>query len=257
MKHISVAIVTYNNEKTIARTIESLLLYWPQFTERKLYVIDNGSQDKTLEIISSYQDRLTVISSPSGNVGFGSAHNLVLPYLDTDYHIIMNPDVTILDNYSIERMTQYLDGHTEVGMVVPQILDEAGTLQYLCRRNPTILDLTIRFLPGKLMPKRQAFHTMKDFDYARPFPVEFASGCFMMIRTSLFRSLHGFDEKFFLYAEDADLTRRVNMIMRTDYVPTAKVCHLWERASYRSLKMMRIHLKSLHTYFKKWGCRLK
>ncbi len=59
------------------------------------------------------------------------------------------------------------------------------------------------------------------------------------------------------YAEDADLTRRVNMIMRTDYMPSAKVCHLWERASYRSLKMMRIHLKSLHTYFKKWGYRLK
>lgn len=254
---VTISIVTYNNEATIGKTLESLMLHLPEEYSCSVFVIDNGSSDRTLLEIAKYKDRITLINSPSGNIGFGAAHNLVIDQVDSEIHLIVNPDIVFFDDQSIISLIRYLEDHPDVGMVVPRIVDEKGDLQYLCRRNPTILDLVLRFLPGHFFPKREDYHVMKDKDYKKPFEVPFASGCFMAIRTSLFRELGGFDERFFLYAEDADLTRGVNQISKTVYVPDAVVCHLWARASYKDNKMTRIHLYSLLMYFRKWGFRFK
>jgi GT2 family glycosyltransferase len=78
----------------------------------------------------------------------------------------------------------------------------------------------------------------------------------MALRTDLFRELGGFDERIFLYAEDADLTLRVNQVSRTVYVPDAMVRHEWQRSSYKKFGMFSKHLRSLAYYFRKWGLRL-
>lgn len=257
MPVISIAIVTYNNADTIGKAMAALVAHWPEDATLRIYVIDNGSTDQTQEKLTPYLDRITFIQSGKGNIGFGAANNLILDQLDSEYHVIMNPDVYLLDRDSLLTMTKYLDDHPDVGMVAPKIVDEKGELQYLCRRNPTVLDLLLRFSPIKTSRKRQDMHVMKDMDYNTSFPIEFASGCFMMIRTDLYRKLGGFDERFFLYAEDADLTRRVNQTSQTVYVPEATVCHAWKRASYRDPAMTRIHLKSLWKYFRKWGFKFK
>lgn len=255
MPSISIAIVTYNNEKTIGKTLESLVANWPENAGLRVYIIDNGSTDRTPDILAPYLDRVTLVRSEKGNIGFGAANNLVLDELDSKYHVIMNPDVCLLDSEALSVLAKYLDEHPDTGMVAPKIVDEQGELQYLCRRNPTVLDLFLRFSPIKAGRKRQDRHVMKDMDYNTSFPIEFASGCFMMIRTALFKKLGGFDDRFFLYAEDADLTRRVNLTSKTVYVPQATVCHAWQRASYRDPAMTRIHIKSLWKYFRKWGFR--
>lgn len=257
MPVISIAIVTYNNEDTIGKTLASLLAHGLKEAMCRVYVIDNGSTDRTLETITPYLDRITFIQSDKGNIGFGAANNLVLSKLDSTYHVIMNPDVYFEDSLSLITLMKYLDDHPNVGMVAPQIVNEKGELQYLCRRNLTVLDLLLRFSPIKAGRKRQDRHVMKDMDYNTSFNIEFASGCFMMIRTDLFKQLGGFDERFFLYAEDADLTRRVNQTSQTVYVPEATFCHAWKRASYRDPAMTRIHLKSLWKYFRKWGFKFK
>jgi GT2 family glycosyltransferase len=96
---------------------------------------------------------------------------------------------------------------------------------------------------------------MQDQDYSTSFDVPFASGCLMALRTDLFRQIGGFDENIFLYAEDADLTQRVNQVSRTVYVPGAKVRHDWQRSSYRKFRMFSKHVRSLLYYFRKWGFR--
>lgn len=257
MTEISIGIVTYNNEDTIERTLDALFVFWPDNLSCRVFIIDNGSTDLTIKKLTSYSDRVTLIHSEKGNIGFGAAHNLIIGQLDSRIHLIMNPDITLIDHSSIPILFRYFAGHPDVGMAVPQIVDENGGIQYLCRRNPTFLDLGLRFLPGQLFREREDYHVMKDMDYSTSFDVEFASGCFMAIRTSLFRDLGGFDDHFFLYAEDADLTRRVNQVSRTVYVPEAVVCHSWARASYKNLKMTLMHLKSLCYYFRKWGFRFK
>lgn len=257
MNHVSVCIVTYNSETTIRRTLLTLQLFETDDMTYSHFLVDNESTDRTLNLVSPYKPWVHVIQSEHGNIGFGSAHNLVIPLLDSDIHIIINPDITLLDNQSIPRLVQYLNDHPDVGMVVPRIIDEQNHLQYLCRRELTFVDLALRYISGRLFQKRKDFHVMKDMNYHASFDVEFASGCMMVIRTDLFRQLGGFDESFFLYAEDADLTKRVNQVSRTVYVPDAVVCHAWERASYKHPKMALVHMKSLWRYFRKWGFRFK
>ena len=257
MSSVSIAVVTYNSARTIAGALSSVFLHMPEDMEYTLYVIDNGSTDHTLTEIEPFMNRITLIKSPEGNIGFGAAHNLVLSRLDSSVHVIMNPDITLLDDKSIPALFEYIGNHPDVGMTVPQILDTENRLQYLCRRQLTVVDLMLRFMPGNLFRKRMDRHVMKDMDYTQPFDVPFASGCLMAIRTDLFRTLGGFDEGFFLYAEDADLTTRVNQISRTVYVPEAKVCHEWERASYKHISVTRIHIRSLFRYFRKWGLKFR
>lgn len=253
MVDLSVSIVTYNNSRTISATLDSLLALLPVEFSYVITVIDNGSTDETLEIVSRYQDRLILLCAEKGNIGFGAAHNRTLQNLDSRYHLIMNPDISLTNTQSIRCLVDCLDCQPDIGMVVPCIISPAGETQYLCRRQPTFLDLSIRFLPGYMMPKRQRFHTMQDQDYTQSFDVPFASGCFLMIRTELWCQLGGFDPRFFLYLEDADLTRRVNQVSRTIYIPDAVVIHQWERSSYKNVRHGLVHLASLFRYFQKWG----
>ncbi|MBN1892057.1 MAG: glycosyltransferase family 2 protein [Clostridiales bacterium] len=257
MTKMTVSIVTHNNEGSIAKTLQSLSESRTGDVRVLIRVIDNGSTDRTKAEIEPFASRVEMISSPDGNIGFGAAHNLSMSQLDSDIHVIMNPDVTLVSDDFFERIADYLSGHEAVGMVVPRIENEQGDLQYLCRRELTVLDLLLRFAPIKVMKKRRDWHEMRDMDYSRSFEVPFASGCCMAIRTSLFKEIGGFDERFFLYVEDADLTKRVNGKMRTIYLPDVIVCHRWERASYHNGRMTRLHLKSLWRYFRKWGFRFK
>ena len=259
----SVGIVTYNNERTIKDTLSALTEHWPAVLSGHVYIIDNGSVDQTLEIVDEFSRKspalpVSLIRSASGNCGYGAGHNQVIPLLDSRIHIIMNPDILIQDAESLLAMIRRLDQQPEIGLVMPKIIDQHGQTQYLARRDLTILDLLLRYLPGRWFASREAYHTMQDHDYDQPFEVEFASGCLMAMRSSDFCTIGGFDPRYFLYAEDADLSRTIRSHgWRILYEPAAIVEHTWERGSYKNPKMFLIHLKSLWTYFCKWGFKFR
>lgn len=257
MNSISIAIVTYNNETTIGETLDSVRAHIDMKFKLFVTVIDNGSTDGTLDIVRANSDLVELVQSPQGNVGFGAAHNLVIPRLNSDVHIIMNPDVTIKREGFFEKAVEILGNNPTVSMLVPSIYNEKDELQYLCRRDLTVLDLALRFSPIKIMRKRREYHEMRDMDYEKPFEVPFASGCCMLIRTELFVELGGFDERYFLYAEDADLCRSIRQRAQIQFRPELVIYHLWERASYKNARMTRIHIQSLRRYFKKWGWKFK
>ncbi|MDD2534637.1 MAG: glycosyltransferase family 2 protein [Eubacteriales bacterium] len=258
----SVGIVTYNSERTIEKTLRALLLHWPAELSGQIIVIDNGSTDQTLAIVKQLgteTDRIKVVlvTSTAGNCGYGEGHNQALPLLQSTVHLIMNPDIAIQNANSIRALFLRLTTKPEVGLVMPKIIDTAGQTQYLARRDLTVIDLFVRYLPGRWFANREAYHAMRDHDYDQPFAIEFASGCLMAMRTADFRAIGGFDPRYFLYAEDADLSRTVRSHGYTVwYDPTAVVEHAWERGSYRSFRMFFIHFKSLWQYFHKWGFRL-
>ena len=83
--------------------------------------------------------------------------------------------------------------------------------------------------------------------------VPFLSGCFMALRVDALRRIGLFDERFFMYAEDADLTRRMAGSYRTTYFPEASVTHDHAMESYRNYRMLWIHIESIILYFNKWG----
>lgn len=258
----SVGIVTYNSERTIEKTLRALLAYWPSELSGHVYVIDNGSTDKTQALVdqiaaASLDLPITQLKSPAGNCGYGEGHNQALSQLDSRVHVIMNPDIAIQNQDSIRALVHRLDQNPPIGLLMPKIINPQGETQYLARRDLTVFDLFLRYLPGRWFKQRESFHAMRDQNYDQTFPIEFASGCLMAMRTADFKAIGGFDSRYFLYAEDADLSRMVRQRgWQVWYEPAAVVEHAWERGSYRSLKMFWIHLKSLWLYFRKWGFRL-
>lgn len=131
------------------------------------------------------------------NSGFGYAHNQVLDMIDSDYHVIVNPDIKFKDNV-IKDLVEYLENNRDVVMVTPKILNEDGTEQYLPKLNPKIRYLFGgRFEKfGGVFSKWRSEYTMKDKTISEPTEIEFCTGCFMVIRTDVLKKLNGFDDRF-------------------------------------------------------------
>lgn len=133
-KTVTGCIVTYNNIATIDNAIDSLL----RCTEApfRLYVVDNGSTDGTTEHIEKTYPEVTVIKSGS-NVGFGAGHDLIMDRLDSDYHVIINPDIIVKDDV-ISILGDYMEQHPDIGMLSPEIRFPDGRLQILGKKCPAL-----------------------------------------------------------------------------------------------------------------------
>ena len=255
MYDISISIVTFNNESTILRTLESIISNMDKSLSFIIYVFDNASKDNTVKIIEDLNNQdIKIIRSPE-NFGFGKGHNFVLSSVNSKYHIVINPDITIENNIIFE-MYKHMESFQDIGLLSPLMKYPDGKIQYLCKRNPTLFDLLIRLVFPKGFKKRQASFTMRDTNYNSFFKIEYASGCFMFFRTSLLKKINGFDESFFLYLEDADITRRINQIANTIFFPNNYVIHDWQRGPHKNLKLLLINIKSVFYYFKKWGIKI-
>ncbi|MCH5720083.1 glycosyltransferase [Niabella hibiscisoli] len=224
-----------------------------------LFLVDN-SPGRELEKLASIDPSRIHYVFNNGNPGFGTAHNIALSHgsrFNAGYHLVLNPDV-YFEPDTLEQLYYYMEEHRDTGQVMPRVLYPNGSLQYLCRKNPTFSNLfSRRFFPRfvrDLLAKKMGKYEYKDHDYLQPiYNVPFLSGCFMFLRTDILKEIGGFDEHFFLYMEDADLTRRMLQRSRTVYFPDVHVYHHYTKGSYTNLKLTWHHLRSAVTYFNKWG----
>lgn len=249
---ISLSIVTYNNDKIIENTILSIINNIPDELKYKLYIIDNNSSDRTIEVVKKINGNIEIINLNVNN-GFGFGHNAIISKLESNYHFVVNPDIIIEDKNQIDIIVNYMNQNQHIGMISPLILNPDLSIQYLCKTNPTVFDMVIRRISTKLFQKRQDNYVMKGSGYDKIMRIEYASGSFMVFRTSIYKNINGFDDKFFMYLEDADITRRVNEISTTIFFPFARVIHLWERGGHKKVKLMLITIQSMIIYFNKWG----
>lgn len=243
-------IVTYNNMKTIKAAIDSVL----EFTSPdwfRLYVVDNDSSDGTPEFIRENYPQVCLVETNT-NSGFGKGHNMVLPMIESEYHFVINPDIVIRDN-AIEKIVGFMDANSDIGVVSPKICFPDGREQILGKRAPHLKYLVASRMrdeknPSKLLKE----YAMLDCDLSKVTDIDVATGCFLVLRTECFKKLGGFDEKYFMYFEDFDISRRAGQITRVVYYPDATIYHVWGRESKRNTKLMIIHIKSMLRYFFKW-----
>lgn len=266
------SMVIYNNDEAIVtRAIDSFL---DQKIENSfLCIIDNYMQDSRLLNVleNKYKEynNIFIIKSMS-NCGYGRGNNLGFQILNNitkmkklspGYHLVMNPDIFIFPN-CIEKMTAFMDKNPNVGLLSPKILNPDGSIQKLNKESPTVFDMFIRrFLPGfiknmKFFQNREKWYIRDDIGYEKISEVPFASGCFMFFRASIYQKIRGFDEDYFLYMEDADISRRASLVSNVLFYPDAKVTHQWSRATHRSIKHTVYAVKSAIIYFKKHGIKL-
>ena len=223
--------------------------------EVAVYLCDNSPEDMTAETLQWSFPGVTILPQP-GNIGFGRANNAVLPYLKSKYHLIMNPDITF-DPGLLSRMVSYMESHPNIAILTPRVMNTDGTEQYLPKKQISVhylLGGLLEGLGGIFRRWREDF-TLADLDVQFPMPVEFATGCFLMIKTSVFQKLEGFDPRFFLYQEDSDLSRRVlsQQLGSIVYHPDMVVTHRWARENTRTFRGRMRQIRSVFKYFWKWG----
>lgn len=255
----TVTIVAYRNYSDIKEALRTLTEHTSAELRYLVYVIDNSCLDETSEEKQDFirttrkYDNVRYVDIKE-NLGFGKGHNYQIKQLDSKLHLIMNPDILLTED-SLSVLKDFMQDES-IGMCVPRLVDEKGNLLQVYRRELTVWDLFIRMFAKDFFKKRFAYHTMQDMDYSKPMQVPFAQGSFLVIRTELFKKLGGFDDRFFMYMEDADLCKRVNQCSRLTYCPYTSVIHKWEKGSHKNAKLLKYHLSSMFRYFNKWGWKI-
>ncbi len=247
---VSGCIVTYNNMRSIKNTVESVLENTKN-VDFKLYVVDNNSTDGTADFIIENYPQVEVIKTGE-NLGFGGGHNKILDVLESKYHILINPDISIRDDVA-EKMAAYMDKNEDIGLLSPKICFPDGRPQILGKREPKMKYLIASRLRDESKPsKLLSEYAMLDKNDDECYDTEIASGCFLMVRTDLFKKIGGFDERYFLYFEDFDLAKTIRKTHRVVFFPFATVYHEWGRDSKRNFRLMLIHIQSLIKFKLKW-----
>lgn len=243
---VSACIVTYNSADKIGAAVSSLKEH-TKGIDCKLYVFDNGSVDNTKDVVLK-NDPDAVFTENGENLGFGKANNLVIPLMDSKYHAIINPDIR-LDSDVLTDICKYMDEHDDVVMATPKVLFPDGREQHLPKLRPRFIYLLARRTP--FFKKKAVEYTMEDRVITEPLEIDQCSGCFAVIKSEVFKELKGFDERFFMYMEDADLTLRAKKYGKVMFLPQFKVIHEWERSSSKSLKYLMIHISSMFKFLLK------
>lgn len=248
---LTASIVSYHHRAAEIRRVMDCVLAGPVSV---LFLIDNSLDDRLREL-GGTSERVRYIHSV--NRGYGAGHNIAIREameMGATYHVVVNPDICF-EVGVLEKLVEYMDARKEVSLVMPQVLYPDGRMQYLCKLLPGPLDLLgRRFFPWKKWIKRRNFrYELRFADYSREMEVPSLSGCFMFIRMEAVKKVGSFDERYFMYAEDLDLCRRLGRVGRTVYYPGAIVYHAYEKGSYKNAKLMRYHICSVVKYFNKWG----
>lgn len=247
---ITASIVTFHTaHKDLSRLIECV----NKAPIDVLYIIDNSSNDELREFVE-YNDRVHYIHSV--NLGYGAGHNVAIKKsieCGAKYHVVLNPDI-YWDGDVIGELATYMDLNPDVGQVMPKVFYPDGRLQYLCKMSPTPADLIFkRFLPDGLTRKRLEKFELRASGYDKEINVPYLSGCFMFFRVNVLEDVGSFDERFFMYPEDIDITRRIHAKYRTMFYPGVSIVHAHAAASKTNRRMLKIHIINMIKYFNKWG----
>jgi GT2 family glycosyltransferase/glycosyltransferase involved in cell wall biosynthesis len=222
---LSAVIISYNTrEMTLRclRTLEEELVG----IEAEVIVVDNASKDGSVEAIRAEFPAICVIASPT-NDGFGAANNQAMRKARGQHFLLLNSDAFPRPG-AIGKLIEYLDAHPEAGAVGPRLLNEDGSLQRSCYRFPTPLQCWAENLwISSLFPQHPWFGDYRRWAHDSERDVEWIVGACLLVRRKVVDQVGGFDERFFMYAEETDWQRRMRDAgWRIAFTPAAEVVHL-------------------------------
>jgi GT2 family glycosyltransferase len=155
----------------------------------------------------------------------------------------------------ILKLVDFLKNNPKVGMVMPQILNTDGTIQYLPKLLPSPMSFYKRILyrKFKLFNSFAAKFELRDVPPDSIYDTPVISGCFTLFRISALQEIGLYDDRFFMYLEDWDISRRMNAKYRTVYYPEASIVHGYAAGSSKNYGLFKVHIRSIRAYFDKWG----
>lgn len=245
------SIVTFNTDPEELRHCLSLLR--DSQCLQRIFVIDNSSQP-SLAIVAGEFELCTYL--PCSNIGYGAAHNIALRKAieeNADYHLILNSDIDF-NPENLHLIIERMQSDTNIGLAHPRILSANGEDLFTARLLPTpFISFARRFLPSWITEKTNKRYLLHHIDHSAEFSAPYFQGSFMVLNVNALREVGVFDERFFMYPEDIDLSRRIFRCYKTLYFPKLQVTHFHRAESYSSWRMTGVHIINMIRYYNKWG----
>lgn len=273
-KVLSAAVVLFETDLSVfERHIKTLLCAYEYALQKQdlrlqFTIVDNSCAPKYSQSLELCVSRLFegpslpegfswFLELSSKNLGYGAGHNFAIAQASSDYHLILNPDV-YLDLCAIERCLDQMLATPDVVLITPQVIDNYEHTPHVAKRYPSLKVLAGRYLRWSgLFSESQARYIYRDIDATQPFEVELAGGCFMFCRTKALQRVGGFDDQYFLYFEDFDLShklRKADSILL--YRPDVKIQHDGGGVAEKTWRHHWYFVKSALRFFQTHGWKI-
>ena len=254
---LTVLFITYNSADQLATALASLRRSEPGGRVEVL-AVDNASRDRSqlIEVCRAHKVRLLVLSR---NVGIGAAANRGFRHARGRYVAVANPDLMFTAG-AASSLVRFMDERAEAGVVAPQFVYADGRTQPSARRFPKLRYV----LAGRRSPLARISPRLApsaEFLYAGiernsgPVEVEAVIGAFMVFRREAFEQAGSFDERYFMYAEDTDICRRIGHTWKIFLLPSARVIHFVGQTRRHFLYVSEFHRLRSHRLFFTDGVR--
>jgi GT2 family glycosyltransferase len=222
---LSTIIVTYNTREMTLDCLRALLADTQSIPGHEIFVVDNASSDQTVDAIRNQFPNVKIIANPK-NLGFGAANNQALKQATGDFLLLLNSDAFPKPG-AIPSLIKELQANPKAGVIGPRLLNPDGTMQLSCYKFPTPARAWLEntYLSSAFPNTALGDYRRWPHDTARN--VDWVIGACMLIRKEVYDQVGGFDERFFMYAEESDWQLRIKQAgWQIAFTPNAQVTHL-------------------------------
>lgn len=248
---LTVIIVSYNTREMTLECLEKLRPAVGELSAETI-VVDNDSRDGSVEAVRERFPDVQVIAN-GRNAGFGAANNCALAVAKGEMLLLLNSDAFPI-NDALPVLVEYLESHPKAGAVGPRLLNPDGSLQVSCWKFPSPIRAWLECL-GLAATFR---HHPWLGDYYRwahdeERSVEFVIGACLLVRREVYEQVGGFDERFFMYAEETDWEKRMHEAgWEIGFTPRALVTHLGGASGHGRVAPVHSHFyRSMDLYLRK------
>ncbi len=262
--NISIIIVNYKVKDLLDNCLQSIFSN-SENIELDVIVVDNNSQDGSVEMVKKKYPQINLIASPE-NLGFAKANNLGFqkaksPHLKKgdgdkyDYILLLNPDMKLFPN-TLENALKWANMHPQAQVIGCHLIDQNNQTIFHIRQFPTLLDqLAIILKLPHIFPQILNKYLRKKFDYSQASKVDSVRGAFFLVQRKTYEGLQGLDEKYFVWFEEVDFCKKVyESGGEVWYTPDAK-CIDYVGKSFSQVPRgvtQKYFRDSMLKYFKKW-----
>lgn len=249
-------IVNWNTRDELRSCLQTIPDGGPVNAE--VFVIDNASSDGSADVVEHEFPHVRLIRNKE-NLGFAKASNQGIAASHGRYVLLLNPDSEVQPG-ALSALVRFGDGNPEYGIFGARILNPDGSLQYSCRRFPTLAAGLFRnTILGKYFPHNTYLmdYLMANWDHTEVREVDWVSGCALTVRREVLDDIGAFDERFFMYVEDVDLAYRAKQKgYRVAYFPGATIVHARAKSSDKNPNRMIIAFhRSMYRFYRKHYAR--
>ena len=205
---LDIIIVNWNSGGYLLKCVQSILQNSNEQIVKSIWIIDNHSSDNSISVLPSHPK--IVIVENKVNLGFSKACNQGFKLCTSSYVLLLNPDVQLFGS-TLSDCISYMDDHYEIDIMGCQLHNDDGSVAHSCARFPTPLRYFYDTIGlSKMAPKIfTPALLMSDWDHKTSRFVDQVMGAFMFMRFSVFEKLGYFDERFFVYCEELDFSKRL------------------------------------------------